>query len=415
MRILMVANGAYPDEIGGAHVYVYELARSLAGRGHEAVILTRRIHPGLPREELVGGVRFVRYAYRDVRNPILWRLNLYRAARRGFAALARRERFDVLHAHWPYSAAGAFSVPAAAPALRVYTMHSPSFEEELIEAAECRLGKRLTLRELAKRLWMPLSLAEKKHRESRVLRQCSIIFVLSEFMKKRAIGFFDLPEERLRVIPGGVDVHRFRPDGPRDDVRRRLGVAAGAQLLFTVRRLVPRMGLKNLLRAVAIVREAVPRVLLCVGGSGVLGGELDALIGRLGLRDHVRLLGHLPAETLPDWYRAADYCVMPTEFLEGFGIASVESMACGTPVLATPVGGNVEVLGGIDPGLLFSGTSPEEMAEGIIRHLRSGSGEALRERVARHVRERYTWESIARRIEDVLLKQLERQGAHGAA
>ena len=84
-----------------------------------------------------------------------------------------------------------------------------------------------------------------------------------------------------------------------------------------------------------------------------------------GLIDDVKMAGFIVADQLPKYYSAADFFIMPTRQLEGFGLVTVESMACGTPVLGTPVGGTKEILSNFNSQLLFQGTSPEAMAKGI--------------------------------------------------
>jgi len=406
MNILMVCNGAYPDEIGGAHTYVYELAKHLAALGHQLTILTRRASAELPTKEMIDGIRYVRYDYNDSPDPVRWRYKLYFGARSMFDSLVGAERFDVIHGHWPHSTAGVFEHPVSKASLRVYTLHAPFFEEEQIEAAVLRRDRPFTARQILKRMWVPVSLFEKRRREYKVLRKCSLVFVLSKFMRGRARDCFAVPPGKLEVIPGGVDTRRFFPAESRESVRARLGIPAETKLLLTVRRLVPRMGLKNIVKAMAIVKRHQPRALLCIGGTGILYEDLKSLIRELSLSDAVRLLGFIPVEGLADHYRAADYFIVPTEFLEGFGLSTIEAMACGTPVLGTAIGGTGEILGSIDRGLLFSGTEPRDMAEGILRHLNSESRAGLGEKVARYAHKVYAWEIVARWIEETLLARL---------
>jgi len=239
-----------------------------------------------------------------------------------------------------------------------------------------------------------------------VLKQSSLVFVLSRFMKRRAGDYFRVPQDKLEVIPGGVDTRRFRPVAGREAIREKLGIPVGRKLLLTVRRLVPRMGLKNIIAAMEIIKEREPRALLCIGGTGILYDELGEMIRELALSDVVRLLGFIPAGDLADYYRAADYFIMPTEFLEGFGLSTVEAMACGTPTLGTSVGATGEILGDIDEGLLFSGTTPKRMAEGILGHLANETPTHLRERVARYAHKIYSWETVAKWVEEALLSRM---------
>ena len=104
------------------------------------------------------------------------------------------------------------------------------------------------------------------------------------------------------------------------------------------------MGLENLVDAMVRVHAEVPDALCVVVGRGKLRDQLVARIARKNLQSHVQLLGFVPDEQLPFLYRAADLTVMPSLSLEGFGLSAVESLAAGTPVLVTPVGGLPEVV-----------------------------------------------------------------------
>jgi glycosyltransferase involved in cell wall biosynthesis len=129
------------------------------------------------------------------------------------------------------------------------------------------------------------------------------------------------------------------------------------------------MGLDELLRAVAIVRENVPDVLLLIGGSGGLRRGLEAQAAGLGLGGHVRFLGFVPEARLAAHYQAADFFVLPTRELEGFGLVTVEALACGTPVLGTPVGATPEILGTVGADYIFEGPDARAIARDTAKHL----------------------------------------------
>jgi glycosyltransferase involved in cell wall biosynthesis len=119
------------------------------------------------------------------------------------------------------------------------------------------------------------------------------------------------------------------------------------------------------------------------------------------------MVGFIPEEDLPKYYQAADLVVMPTYELEGFGLVTIEALACGTPVLGTPVGATPEILRGIDPALLTGGTHAEAMAESlrtIIRRFRARPGERaeLAAKGLQAVRANYTWDRHCARLADVL-------------
>jgi glycosyltransferase involved in cell wall biosynthesis len=109
----------------------------------------------------------------------------------------------------------------------------------------------------------------------------------------------------------------------------------------------------------------VPDVLLLIAGKGRLQEELQTRISEAGLDDNVKLLGFVPDQHLAALYRAATISVVPTVALEGFGLITVESLASGTPVLVTPVGGLPEAVAGLSPNLVLRATGAEAIAEGL--------------------------------------------------
>jgi glycosyltransferase involved in cell wall biosynthesis len=186
-------------------------------------------------------------------------------------------------------------------------------------------------------------------------------------------------------------------------VRERLGIAPAARLVVTLRNLEPRMGLLELLRAMPAVRAAHPDVHLVVAGTGPLAPALQAETTGLGLTGAVRFAGFVPEADLPAFYGAADLFVLPTQALEGFGLVTLESLACGTPVAGTPIGATPELLEPLDPALVFDGASSDSIARGLIRVLARGDAEPLRER-ARAYTAAFTWDSVAAAFENELAR-----------
>jgi glycosyltransferase involved in cell wall biosynthesis len=191
------------------------------------------------------------------------------------------------------------------------------------------------------------------------------VITLSEAFAKVLERSYGIDRSRIRIVPGAADLQRFIPAVSRETVRTELGWPLDRKILITVRRLVPRMGLENLLTAISQIRTEHPEVLVYMIGKGPLQPQLQAQIERSGLQQHVKLLGYVAEDDLVKMYQAADLNVVPTLALEGFGLVAAESLAAGTPALVTPVGGLPEVVGGLDPGLVLRSTSPEDIAEGL--------------------------------------------------
>lgn len=221
----------------------------------------------------------------------------------------------------------------------------------------------------------------------------------------------------MLLIPAGVDTRIFSPLPDYRSSRDALGLTRDQFVLFTVRNLVPRMGLDALLRAMARVRQAIPHVQLLIGGSGPLRSELEAQVKTLDLEGCVRFLGFVPEDVLPQYYRAADVFVLPTAQLEGFGLVTIEALASGTPVFGTPVGATEEILGRLDASLLAAGSDAESLAAGIAAlHRRFTADPATRARLAEAGRalvlRDYMWSRHCERIEAALLEVL---GGHQAS
>ena len=125
------------------------------------------------------------------------------------------------------------------------------------------------------------------------------------------------------------------------------------------------MGIENLLRSIHILKKDQTGIHLILGGEGIERQNLEHMIKDLDLYEDVTMTGFIPSGLLPQYYAAADFFILPTRHLEGFGLVTPESMACGTPVLGTPVGGTKEILSRFEPQFLFSDTSAEAMAKGI--------------------------------------------------
>jgi glycosyltransferase involved in cell wall biosynthesis len=146
---------------------------------------------------------------------------------------------------------------------------------------------------------------------------------------------------------------------------------------------------------------------LTIGGEGPQRKSLETKIERLGLESWVRLVGYIPADQLPDFYGAADFFILPTRELEGFGLVTVESLACGTPVLGTPIGGTPEILHPFDPSFLFRSPSPIDMADGIQaaakRYADKDAYRLLRQRCRHYAESNYSWSRHVAALEKMIL------------
>ncbi|MFW6316324.1 MAG: glycosyltransferase family 4 protein [Cyanobacteriota bacterium] len=247
----------------------------------------------------------------------------------------------------------------------------------------------------------PLTNWAKKALEQLVYQKTVQFIVLSKTFCQILHKEYGISRERIHIIPGGVDVLRFDLPFSQEEAREKLGWERDRAILFCVRRLSKRMGLDNLITAIAQVRHHYPEVLLYIAGKGELAASLQAQIEALNLQDHVKLLGYISEENLPLAYRAADLSVVPTVALEGFGLVVIESLAAGTPVLGTPIGGISEILQLFCPDLVLEGCQAEQLAQGIEEAL--GGQRRLPSHTAcqSYIQKHYTWSAIAPQIKAV--------------
>jgi glycosyltransferase involved in cell wall biosynthesis len=209
------------------------------------------------------------------------------------------------------------------------------------------------------------------------------------------MGAHGMTADHTVLIPGAVDPHAFMPIEDRRLAKAALDLPGDCPILFTVRNLVPRMGLDNLLGAIEMLKNAGRKLILVIGGEGPLHEQLQADIRRKRLSDVVRLIGFVSESQLGRYYQAADLVVMPSFQLEGFGLVIVEAMACGTPVLGTPVGAIPEILNQVDPVLVAKGVDGRSIGRAIELVLKRlevpGEATRLAKKGRALIEHRYNW------------------------
>jgi glycosyltransferase involved in cell wall biosynthesis/SAM-dependent methyltransferase len=304
-----------------------------------------------------------------------------------------------LHVHQPLAGYGALTSRAGARLPSLYSFYSPA-------PLEYRSRGGMTPRHRAG-LVGATGTALLWAIERACLRRARLVHVLSDFSADQLWRLYAVPRERIVRIRGAAATERFRPAADRAAVRRALGLSPSRPLLLTVRNLEARMGLDNLLGAMAIVKMRRPEALLLIGGAGSLRRALEAQVRTLGLEDNVRFLGFVSDDVLPAYYQAADVFVLPTRELEGFGLVTVEALACGTPVLGTPVGATPEILQALGASLVLRGGTPELMAQDLDEFLATKQRDPdayarLRDACRQHVERHYTWERATTELERAL-------------
>ena len=405
LRILAIADVSPLAVPGGAERTLWEQTRRLARRGHDVRVLCRAPGPEPAAPTVRDGVRIVEFASAR-RSPVDFLRSTLVGARRAAARLLAEQDADLINVYQPLSGYGVLASPIGRRLPSLYSFLSPA-------PLEYRSRQRMTAHHRAgaagaagvAALWMA---------ERACLRRATRIHVMSDFSVSLLWRLYRIPAERTVKIPGGVDVERFHPAADRRQVRAGLGLPLDGPLLFTVRNLEARMGLDTLIAAMVGLARTAPDVRLLIGGAGSHRAALERQVGELGLEKHVTFLGFVPDADLPRYYQAADVFVLPTRELEGFGLVTAEALACGTPVLGTPVGATPELLEPLDPTLVFRDATAEAMEADLTAFLdrlarHPAAALDLREACRRQAESRFGWEHVVDEVERALAAVVERR------
>lgn len=387
MRVAMVSEHASPlavlggEDAGGQNVHVAELARALARLGAEVTVYTRRDAAGAPaRTELAPGVVVELLDAgppapigKDELLPYMGELG----ARLRSRLLAQRP--DVLHAHFWMSGLACLQAREGLPLPLVQTFHAlGSVKRRHQGDRDTSPSERLPVeRELVRRA-------------DRIVATCSDeVFELVRLGARR---------RRVHVVPCGVDLGQFQPGGPAEP-------RGGRPRVVVVSRLVERKGIDDVIVALA----ALPATELVVAGgpaAAELGGDPEArrlggIARSLAVAGRVELRGRLTRAEVPPLLRSADV-VVSAPWYEPFGMVAVEAMACGVPVVATAVGGQVDTVVHGRSGLLVPPRDPPRLAQAVRTLLADPPlRAAMGATAAARARARYGWDRVARQTAEL--------------
>ena len=397
MRIALVSDHASPltppgsIDAGGQNVYVAEVARHQRALGHEVDVFTRRDDPSLPPEVLTPeGVRVVHVDAGPARaiskDRLLPWMDTFAAS---VERTARIRRYEVVHANFWMSAIAGMRLQRSLGTPFVMTFHA--------------LGK-IRRREQGAADGSP---AAREAIETAAIRTADRVIAECPQDEYDLCELYDADIARISMVPAGYEPRELSPRS-RYAARRKIGIPLGGPLILHVGRFVPRKGIDDAIRGASVVLARMPHArMIVVGGhpedpaSVQERARLERIARELEVRKQVAFAGSVPRERLRDFYAAADVFVT-TPWYEPFGITPVESMACGTPVIGSAVGGiGFTVRDGVT-GFLVPPRAPGAIAERLTdafvdrpRLRRMGRA------AARHVRPTFTWRRITEQLVDV--------------
>ncbi|WP_299489980.1 glycosyltransferase family 4 protein [Acaryochloris sp. IP29b_bin.137] len=372
-QILCVGKGWFPNELGGLNRYVYELTRHLSLQDQVQLAAV-----GLSDTPGQNFLKFINLSTVD--RSLVSRLAETWFNSRQCCTLD----LNAVNLHFSlYSLPMLGHLPQDVP--WTFTFHGPWASESLAEGDKA------------------LGVRAKQWFERYVYDRCDRFIVLSQAFGNILHQDYRISRDKIHVIPGGVDTQRFSLTLSREDARSQLGWPQDRFILFSPRRLVNRMGLDRLIDAIATLKTTNPDIWVAIAGKGPLRDTLAAQISDLGLADHIKLLGYLPDEQLPMAYQATDLTVIPSQALEGFGLIILESLASGTPVMTTPIGGMPEILQPFTPELITHEPSAAAIAEKLSDVLTGQISMPSREECYDYAFDHFNWPKIAAQVRRTLL------------
>jgi D-inositol-3-phosphate glycosyltransferase len=380
-------------DTGGMSVYIRELARELGRFGHQIDIYTRlQSDAGQSAANLYDNVRLIRLGIPN--GGGLSKLALYPYLTKFFRALeqfrlAADLSYDIIHSHYWLSGRLGNWAQTSWDRPHVATFHTLGEVKNRTGTGDHEPGFRLA-------------------GEKEIVHTCHRILAPTERERDSLIRLYDAPPEKIGVVPCGVNLDRFYPES-KTAARRQLGFDANDRILLYVGRFDSLKGLNTLLGAMTYLKDLPGIRLVIVGGDGADSPEHQALVRktqRLGLGDIIMFAGRVDQHKLRPYYGAADVLVLPSRY-ESFGMVGLEALACGRPVVATPVGAVDDLIRMARAGCIVSDPTARALADGI-RSIISNPGLPAPDAIRRSIVD-FSWSNIASAVIAEYEKTIQRQ------
>jgi D-inositol-3-phosphate glycosyltransferase len=380
-------------DAGGMNIYVLESAQRMAAMGVSVDIFTRRTDSA--QADIVEISPGVRVRHFDCGHGTLTKEQLpihISGLSQEFSRIMRTENYDVIHSH--YWLSGKVAMPAAKELgiPLVHTMHTMARVKNL-NLAEGETPEPMI----------------RVQGETQVVAAANALIANTDAEGASLVSLYDACPDTVHVVSPGVDLYTFTPGESRGVARAHIGQPADALVVSFVGRIQPHKGPEVLIRATSELVKHTPllrhRLIVNIvgGASGANTEEVDRLkelTTWLAIDDVVRFTPPVPREDLPQWYRAADLVIVPS-YSESFGLVALEAQACGTPVVATAVGGlRTAVADGIS-GVLVDGHDPKAWSSVISRLLQEPQRRVLLSMGAVEHASHFGWDVTARGTLDI--------------
>ena len=382
-------------DAGGMNIYVAESAARMAAQGVEVDIFTRRDHLDLPEVvELSPGVNV---HHLDAGHDLHWTKEQVPAHFNELTAefkkaLSSDQSYDLIHSHYWLSGKVAMPVAKELKLPLVHTMHTMARVKNLNLAEGERPEPMIRVQG-----------------ETQIVAAASVLTANTDAEAASLVSLYDACPDTVHVVTPGVDLYNFTTGAGRAAARKVIGIEADTHVITFVGRIQPHKGPEIFIRAIAEMLSHSPllrpklRVFIIGGASGVNGSEVERLkelVSWLNIADVISFLPPVPRTELPNWYRAADLVCVPS-YSESFGLVALEAQACGTPVVATAVGGlRTAVADGIS-GVLVDGHDPRAWSSVLARLLQEPQRRVLLSMGAIEHASHFGWDATARGTLDI--------------
>jgi D-inositol-3-phosphate glycosyltransferase len=384
-------------DTGGMNVYVRELTRHLGQLGVHVDVFTRSQDEHVPHV-----LHDLGYGNRVVHVPAGPEIPLSKQTLTKYIpqfaegilqfTQAKGLQYDIIHSHYWMSGVAAKTLKAAWNVPVVHMYHTLGLMKNRIARSEHEV-------EGAYRL----------DGEREALFAADQIVVATPAEKSQLEFLYHADTRKLNIIPPGVDVALFYPI-PSDEAKEVIGMTGDDRMVLFVGRIEPLKGIEVLIRALARIREGglldcCPHYLVVIGGEPGKGAQtMDAEIERLkflcqalGIGDLVVFLGKRGQRILPYYYSSAELVIVPSHY-ESFGMVALEAMACGTPVIASQVGGLAYLVEDGVTGFVVPDDDPDALADSMIRLMREPHlHQKLSEQAVARAQS-YAWGDISKRM-----------------
>jgi D-inositol-3-phosphate glycosyltransferase len=380
-------------DTGGMSVYIRELARELGKKGHTIDIFTRIHDPADPRmENLSENVRLIHL--KAGREAKIQKMDVYFSLPEFTFNLENfwkenDQKYDIVFSHyWMSALVGKYLWDThQIPYITMY--HTLGAVKNAIGIGEGEPELRLVS-------------------ERETVQDCRRIIVATEQEKEDLMHFYDADPKKVGIVPCGVNMELFKTVD-KAEARQKLGLANEKILLF-VGRIDPLKGIDNLIKTLPLLANQGKFKLVVVGGDENSREELEGLkklAAENNILDSVDFRGLVKQEQLPYFYSAADVCVVPS-YYESFGLVPLESLACGTPVVATDVGDLKHIIKSGETGCIVADNSPEKLADAVTSVLQLSLNIESRLAIRASV-SRWAWSNIAGKVAAEMQTALEEQ------